>query len=231
MTDYLVAAIHRWNEEAFQRHTPDLPGTWHLITEPESLTPDTIRTLEPRYAFFPHWSWKVPEEILEATECVCFHMTDVPYGRGGSPLQNLIVRGHRRTKLSALRMVDALDAGPVYAQCDLDLSGSAQEIYERAALLVYDLVAEIVSSEPDPRPQEGKAEIFPRRTPAQSALPAAASLEQLYDHIRMLDAETYPPAFLDHHGFRLEFRNAVFTPDGLEATVTIRATENTEDSE
>ncbi len=25
-------------------------------------------------------------------ECVCFHMTDVPYGRGGSPLQNLIIR-------------------------------------------------------------------------------------------------------------------------------------------
>jgi len=37
-------------------------------------------------------------------------MTDVPYGRGGSPLQNLIVRGHTETKLTALRCVRDLDA-------------------------------------------------------------------------------------------------------------------------
>ena len=29
-------------------------------------------------------------------------MTDLPYGRGGSPLQNLIIRGFESTKISAI---------------------------------------------------------------------------------------------------------------------------------
>ena len=82
------------------------------------MSADLVRSLKPRYVFFPHWSWKVPDDILGATECVCFHMTDVPFGRGGSPLQNLIVRGHTETRVSALRMVSEPDAGPVYMKRD-----------------------------------------------------------------------------------------------------------------
>ena len=55
--------------------------------------------------FFVHWSRRVPDHWLPRYECACFHMTDVPFGRGGSPLQNLIERGHRETQLSASRMV------------------------------------------------------------------------------------------------------------------------------
>ena len=56
-------------------------------------------------------------------------MTDLPYGRGGSPLQNLIIRGHKKTKISALRMVNELDAGPIYFKRSLSLNGNAQKIY------------------------------------------------------------------------------------------------------
>lgn len=66
----------------------------------------------------------VPEAVLIAAECVCFHMTDVPYGRGGSPLQNLIVRKHKKTKLTALKMTEEIDAGPVYCKRELSLDGS-----------------------------------------------------------------------------------------------------------
>jgi methionyl-tRNA formyltransferase len=41
-------------------------------------------------------------------------MTDLPFGRGGSPLQNLISRKIYNTKLSAIRVVKELDAGPVF---------------------------------------------------------------------------------------------------------------------
>jgi hypothetical protein len=60
-------------------------------------------------------------------------MSDVPYGRGGSPLQNLIVRGHRETKISELRMVADMDAGPVYRKEYLSLDGSARAIFECGA--------------------------------------------------------------------------------------------------
>ena len=60
-----------------------------------------------------------------------FHMTDVLYGRGGSPLQNFIIRGHKETKLTAMKCVKELDAGPVYLKEFLSLLGNAEEIYMR----------------------------------------------------------------------------------------------------
>jgi methionyl-tRNA formyltransferase len=149
-------------------------------------------------------------------------MTDVPYGRGGSPLQNLVARGHRDTLLSALRMTAELDAGPVYLKRALALDGRAQEIYQRMADLCYDMMAEIVAHEPTPEPQSGEVVRFARRTPAQSVLPAQAALAQLHDHIRMLDAETYPSAFIEYGDFRIEFHHARHGDDQIEAQVTIR---------
>ncbi len=144
-------------------------------------------------------------EIVEGFECVCFHMTDLPFGRGGSPLQNLILRGVRETKVSALRMTDTLDAGPVYARESLQLDGSAQDIYERCAEVVFDMVVRIVNTTPEPIPQSGEVVTFTRRTPSMSLVPTAGSCEQLHDFIRMLDAESYPSAFLDHGKWRIEF--------------------------
>ena len=101
---YLVASTKPWNRRVFNEIIAGYPGTWHFVSRPAELAPERVSSLAPRYIFFLHWSWEVPSEIVNNYECVCFHMTDVPYGRGGSPLQNLIVSGHRRTKLTALRM-------------------------------------------------------------------------------------------------------------------------------
>ncbi len=150
-------------------------------------------------------------------------MTDVPYGRGGSPLQNLILRGHATTMLSALRMVEELDAGPVYLKRPLSLEGRAEDIFARTAELTYDLIAEIIAEEPVPVPQRGEPVVFTRRKPEESRLPQQADAAALYDFIRMLDAATYPKAFAEWGDFRLEFDHAsLVTADTVEARVTLR---------
>ena len=141
-------------------------------------------------------------------------MADVPYGRGGSPLQNLVVRGHKETKLTALRMLEELDAGPVYLKQPMSLLGSAQQIFERQAELCYEMIRVIADTEPLPVEQVGESVTFKRRKPSQSELPRSASQEQLYDFVRMLDAETYPPAFLRHGNFHLEFSAAEMSSEG-----------------
>jgi len=205
---YIVANVKRWNNEAFKRRLSELPGTWSFISAREELTVEFLESLSPRYIFFPHWSWIVPNEILSRWECVCFHMADVPYGRGGSPLQNLIARKHTETKLTALRMTNDLDAGPVYKKVPLSLDGSAQEIFERMAPEIVGLAREIAMEEPDPVEQTGEVTLFKRRTPEQCVVPLSAGLEDVYDHIRMLDAETYPKAFVEIGNLRFEFTNA-----------------------
>ena len=220
-TNYVVATTKPWNIEAFHERSEDLPGNWHLISDKSGLNIKALEKLAPRFIFFPHWSWIVPDDVLTKFECVCFHMTDVPYGRGGSPLQNLIARGHEETKLTALRMTNKLDAGPVYLKSRLSLEGSAQQIFLRSASLTYDLIDRIISQLPTPRDQVGEVTEFARRTPDQSELPELASLKQIYDQIRMLDAETYPLAYINHGEFRLQFNKATLFADEVTASVTI----------
>lgn len=176
---------------------------------------------EPSYVFFPHWSWKISPEIFEKFECVVFHMTDLPYGRGGSPLQNLIVRGHRDTQLTALRCVADLDAGPFYLKRPLSLLGSAEEIFLRAAELMAEMIKEIVAKKPTPAPQCGEVVAFKRRRQEDGSLQNTKDLGQVFDFIRMLDAEGYPQAFLETENFRFEFSRASLKPDEVLADVRI----------
>ena len=209
--NYVVAATKPWDRRVFEERISKYPGEWFFVDDPERLTVSWVESLGPRYIFFLSWSWRVPEELVNAYECVCFHMTDVPYGRGGSPLQNLIIRGHRRTKLTALRMLSNFDAGPVYLKEDLSLEGLAEEIYIRASIMAAAMILTIIQEEIKPFPQTGETTVFRRRNPKQSEIPACDNPLQLFDFIRMLDAEGYPRAFLVYKGFCYEFsRPAVY---------------------
>lgn len=124
--------------------------------------------------------------------------------------------------MTALRMVEDFDAGSVYAKRPLSLLGLAEEIYIRSAAIVFEMISEIAANEPTPVPQTGEPTVFRRRTPEQSAIPQGAqTLAALFDHIRMLDAEQYPHAFLEYGNFRLEFTRPVLRTGRIEATVSI----------
>jgi methionyl-tRNA formyltransferase len=224
---YVVAGSKRWSRQVFEAVISGSSGRWYFVGSRDELTGAHLRDLNPRYVFFLHWSWKVPDEIVENYECVCFHMTDVPYGRGGSPLQNLIIRGHSSTKLSALRMTQDFDAGPVYLKKDLSLEGSAEEIYLRANYLAAQLIDLIIREHPAPVNQEGEVVAFKRRQPDESEISEVSSVSSLYDFIRMLDADGYPRAFIDHQGFRYEFSGAALHDTRITADVTITAIEET----
>lgn len=221
MKRYVVAGNRPWSRVAFDQWVAPLPGEWHFTALPSELTRDYLGRLQPRYVFFLHWSSRVPSWTTRQYECVNFHMTDVPYGRGGTPLQNLIEGGHSSTVVSALRMTDALDAGPVYAKREMPLHGAAEEIYERAASLSALMIAEIIANEPQPVDQAGEVVEFRRRIPSDSELRSPQTLEQIYDAIRMVDAEGYPHAFIRLGDLKMEFRRAVRYAGRVKADVTI----------
>ena len=210
---YIIASVQIWDEKALGL-LAEVPGIWKTCHTPNELSL-ALSTCDPIYIFFLHWRWIVPENIVESIECVCFHMTDLPFGRGGSPLQNLISRGIYQTQLTSLRMVKELDAGPIYLTHPLALKGTAAEIYRSAERLSVLLIKEIIDSKPIPTPQIGTPVIFKRRTPDQSELPAVLSGEKLYDFIRMLDAPGYPKAYCVKNSLKLEFSDANLTEAGL----------------
>ncbi len=220
--NYIVAAIGDWNKTQFDNQTRNLKGRWAYVSTPNELKELIDSGFDPRYIFFPHWRWIVPTDIVNQFECVCFHMTDVPYGRGGSPLQNLIIRGHKETVLTALQMEEGLDTGPVYLKKPLSLAGRAEAIYERASTMAWEMIAELISKEITPSAQQGEVVSFERRKPEQSALPNNLTLEQVYDYIRMLDAPNYPKAFMQTESYHIEFEQAHLGTDEITATVKIK---------
>lgn len=220
-SQYIVLGSKPWNKRVFQDVISRFSGKWMFLDNLEKVTFSELDSLNPRYIFFLHWSSLVPEAFLERFECVCFHMTDVPFGRGGSPLQNLIARGYHSTKLTAFRMTKELDAGPVYQKRDLSLEGNAEEIYIRATYLSSEMIRDIISTKSEPVLQKGEVVVFKRRTPDQSEMQVFENLQKQYDHIRMLDAEGYPHAFFIRNGFRYEFSRAGIYDGKIVADVVI----------
>lgn len=178
------------------------------IDNKECITYDYLNKLQPEWVFFPHWSYIIPAEVYENMNCVIFHMTDLPFGRGGSPLQNLIARGIYETKLSALKCTAQLDAGDIYSKQPLSLWGTAEEIYLRAAELTKEMIIQIVKEKPQLHKQQGEPVVFQRRKPSEGDIGKLESLSKVFDYIRMLDADTYPPAFLDKNNLHIEFTRA-----------------------
>lgn len=193
------------------------------LNKKESLTVENLKKINPKYVFFPHWSYIIPAEIYENFNCIVFHMTDLPYGRGGSPLQNLIERGINKTKISAIKCVKELDGGDIYLKKEFDISyGSAQEIYMRAGAIISKMIDAIIFNNPNPIPQKGEIVEFKRRKPEQSNLKDLTDLSKIYDYIRMLDADGYPKAFLETDNIKFEFTNAKIDNGKVTANVEIK---------
>jgi methionyl-tRNA formyltransferase len=217
----IFASCKSWHKPLFERLKTIPHFNWIYAPTPSELS-CVVDSTNPKFIFFLHWNWLVPDIIWQKHECICFHMSDVPYGRGGSPLQNLIIGGHKETKLTALKMIGEIDAGPVYTKRPLQLNGTAQEIYIRAGELSAEIIAWIVENEPEPAEQVGEVVLFKRRRPEQSSFPESGPLSHAYDFIRMLDADGYPHAFIEHGNFIFNLSKASFENGRLIAEVEIK---------
>ena len=222
MSNYIILSQKSWNKSLLEDLSLKTDDNWVLISSKDDFNNDNLKKINPDKIFIPHWSYIIPESIFNSYECIVFHMTDLPYGRGGSPLQNLILLGHKNTKISALQVESGIDTGDIYLKKDLSLNGTAQDIYERANEVISDMIVEIVKTKPVPIKQEGKPTLFKRRNPLMSNMNDVESLDEVYDFIRMLDADGYPPAFLETSNCKFEFRKVSKQNDNtLEAYVRI----------
>ena len=220
----IIATIKSWNIERAKALQEKYAGVHEIViyTKKSELTVENVEAFAPDYILLPHWSYLISDEITQNWSCVVFHMTDLPYGRGGSPLQNLIVRGHKETKISAIKVTSKLDGGPVYMKKSLSLEGSAQEIFVRCSDVIFqEMIPRFLEENLEPVEQTGEPVIFKRRTEKDGEITPDMELEKIYDYIRMLDAEGYPRAFIDFGEYRLSFEHAKLSEDGEEVEARV----------
>ena len=71
----------------------------------------------------------IPSELLEAPTygSINVHASLLPKLRGGAPIHKAIIYGEKETGMSIMRMVKAMDAGAVMAQCKVKLKKQIQQ--------------------------------------------------------------------------------------------------------
>ena len=164
-----------------------------------------LNKFKPDFIFFPHWNWIVNEKIFSNYICIVFHTFPLPYGRGGSPIQNLVVRGYKEAPVCALKMEKKLDSGPIYYKETVSLSGPLFEILDRINEVVNKLINRLINNLPVPQPQIGEIVEFKRLGIKDNQININSKIEKFYDHIRMLDDNSYPSAYIKLKNVVLHF--------------------------
>lgn len=208
MKTYILLSEKSWHDDLYMSLQKDGQANWVRISSISDFALEKLNEINPDKIFIPHWSSIIPPEIFNQYECIVFHMTDLPYGRGGSPLQNLIANGYEKTMVSALHVNAGIDTGDVYFKEPLSLSGTAEEIFMRANNIIFLMIKKIIEEAPIPVKQKGNPVVFRRRKPAESNIAKLLTIDAVYDYIRMLDCEGYPNAFIEVGEFRFEFTRA-----------------------
>jgi len=222
MDSYIIVSNKKWHINLFEKLSKKYhKQKWILIDSNKNFNIENIDSIKPKRIFIPHWSFYIPNKIFQNYNCIVFHMTDLPYGRGGSPLQNLIVNGYKKTKISAIEVIEGIDEGPIYLKTNLSLKGSAREIFTRSSDKIFKMICQIIDKNLIAIPQKGEPVLFKRRNPEQSNISKLDKLDLIYDYIRMLDCEGYPNAYLELNGLKYEFTNVKKNKNNLKANVKI----------
>lgn len=211
---YIFCCHRDWTKKLFEKLLKKY--NMHLITSPKELTFKKVKRINPEFIFFPDWSWIVPSKIINNYSCICFHESDLPKFRGGSPIQNQIINGIKKTKTTAFLMDDGLDTGDILLKKPLSLDGSVNEIFDRMITNDYKMIVDIINKKYTIKRQYGTSTVFKRRKPKESELEHLNhSNLYLYNFVRMLE-DPYPNAFIKIGKKKIIFKSIKMKKNTLE---------------
>ena len=171
-----------------------------LIRSKKKLSIREIKKFKPNYILFYGWSDKGPKFIIKSFFCIMLHPSPLPKFRGGSPLQNQIIRNIAKSKVTLFKMTEKIDSGPILLSKNLSLKGHMQEIFERLTSIGIELTLKVLKNKYKLRKQNSKkVSFYKRRKPSQSEITISElknkDSKYLLNKIRMLE-DPYPNAFL-----------------------------------
>ena len=134
----------------------------------------------------------------------------MPSDRGGSPIQNKILRGEYQTVVSAIKLVGDIDAGAVICSNPVNLEyGSIEDILKDVSKIISKLVRWILTNKIEPIQQVGIPGFSPRLGKSHSEFQIETlEIREIYDRIRMLDGLDYPPAYFTIGRYRIYLTDA-----------------------
>lgn len=207
----LIVTLKKWNLNNFKKFKQKNQKKikLYLISNKDKLKKNILKKIQPDFIFFIHWSTKVSDQITNNFNCYNFHMTDLPFGRGGSPLQNLLIRDIEKTKISLIKMNNKLDQGDIAYKEKFNLKGNAEQIYNSLSIRSFKIIEKIIKkNELKFIKQKGFVKNFKRIKNNAIVIKKKLTLRNIYNQIRMRDAKTYEQTFVKIGKFRIYLKNA-----------------------
>lgn len=104
----------------------------------------------------------IPSSLLElfSIGIINVHPSDLPRYRGPSPIEQTILNGDEKTAVSLMKLVKAMDAGPIYAKARLNVPDNIskadlkQSLIKTGVSLMADKLPAILSGQLKPTPQD-----------------------------------------------------------------------------
>lgn len=171
-----------------------------IISNKKKLSLKKIKKFNPSFVLFYGWSDKIPNSIIDNYFCIMLHPSALPKFRGGSPIQNQIIRNIKNSKVTLFKMNKRIDAGPIILSQKLSLSGHLNEIFERIINIGTKLTLKVFKKQYVLTAQNNNlATYFKRRKPSESEITLKEIKNKtsvyLKNKIRMLE-DPYPNAYI-----------------------------------
>ena len=131
------------------------------------------------------------------------HASDLPQGKGWSPMPWQIVEGRNDIVFTLFEAAAGVDAGPYYDKQCLHLNGT--ELFDEwktlQSQMVVNMIRSFLAAYPHtvPREQKGQESFYRKRTREDDKLDVQKPLADLFDHVRICDPEHYP-AWFEYRG-------------------------------
>mgnify|MGYP001294111576 CR=1 FL=1 len=148
-----------------------------------------------------------PEVLERNRHNLVVHASDLPSGRGWSPMTWQVLEGKREIPIVLFEAREAVDSGPIYLRETMVFDGTEllDELREAVAQCTMSLCERFVATYPavldGATAQSGTASYYPRRTAKDSELDPEKSLAAQFALLRVVDNQRYP-AFFELNGAR-----------------------------
>jgi methionyl-tRNA formyltransferase len=140
-----------------------------------------------------------PAVLARARRNLVVHASDLPKGRGFSPLTWQIIAGTNRIPVCLLDALETVDAGPVVYREWIDYRGDEliKELRRPLGKMHMHLPMRFLAAPMPPvgDPQQGEPSFHPRRRPIDSRLDPEMPLSAQFDLLRTVDNDKYPAWF------------------------------------
>ncbi|MCR4378322.1 MAG: hypothetical protein NUV50_09565 [Rhodospirillales bacterium] len=151
-------------------------------------------------AFYLGCTTITPPDVLARNQRnLVVHESNLPQGRGFSPLSWLILDGNNSIPICLLEATNNVDAGNVVYRDTIEFEGHElnAELRHRQGEATLSLCLKYMSSDAPPVavPQAGEPTYYRRRKPVDSKLNPDQSIREQFNLLRIVNNERYPAFF------------------------------------